>query len=178
MRKPIPMTRCVCHRLLLVGAVFSMGLVLTAKAAGETPAQRQVTEQRERFQREIDRQANEAKAREASSQAALSEAKTAEQVERLRVQQTVLENRIRATPAPENITPIPVTRVSIDRRAADMPVATVVADFSVTFLEDGRCVIYRKGTSPVVKTREETREILDTLMREHPATAPGAPAAK
>ena len=148
-----------------------------AQSGNETPAQRQLREDRERFSREVERQANEARIREERARAAANEQRTAEELERLRAQQSrqaqnieSLGQRERLREAPQLPTPsLSVgTTADITPRVAQ-PATNIVPDVSITFLADGNCVIYLKDRPPEVRTPAETEKILSALLHARPA---------
>jgi phage-related minor tail protein len=149
---------------------------LAAQTSAETAAQRQLREDRERFNREVDRHATEAKSRDAQARAAESEQRTREQVERLRSQQSAQAAETQAIRQRVNEQST-VIAPSITRTSeTTLPAASVTPDFSVTFLADGNCVIYVKGRLPEIKSPSETEKTLQALLKSRTkSSAPDTP---
>jgi len=137
---------------------------LAAQTSAETAAQRQLREDRERFNREVDRHTSEARSREAQARAAESEQRTREQVERLRSQQSAQAAETQAIRQRINEQSAVIAPV-ITRSGETMPNVSITPDFSVTFLADGNCVIYVKGRLPEIKSPSETEKALQSLLK-------------
>lgn len=165
--------------LFLILFVFSAAFIpATAQPSSETDAQRQLRADRERFSREVERQANEARIREERARAAASEQRTAEELERLRAQQSkqtrdaeALTQRERLRDSAPRPLYTPVTAATDATPRVIQPAAGIIPDISVTFLADGNCVIYLKGRPPEVHTPADAERILGELLRTRSASS-------
>jgi hypothetical protein len=158
--------------LLLLAAIS-----LAAQTNAESAAQRQLREDRERFNREVDRQAREAKSREAQARVTESEERTRGQQERPRSQQSVQTAETQTIKQRLNErTVLGEPKTNLPSETALRPVA-ITPDFSVTLLADGNCVIHVKGRMPEIKSPSDTEKALQLLLKSHakPAEAPATP---
>lgn len=136
-------------------------------ADDETAAQRQLREDRERFQREIERQRTEAQIQTDRARQSAEQQRTADELARLRAQQdrqssqlytlnlnapdSSSSTRLRTDPRPPIITPTPAS-------------AMIAPDFAITLLPDGRCVLHLKGRPPEIKSPSEAQTALQQLL--------------
>jgi hypothetical protein len=149
-----------------------------AQSSTETAAQRQLREDRERFSREIERQASEARIREERARAVASEQRTAEELERLRIQQSKQTQNVESLRQRERLreaAPLPTSSsigVTTDLTPRVIqPANNIVPDVSITFLADGNCVIYLKDRPPEVRTPTDAEKILSDLLRARSASS-------
>lgn len=175
-------------RLSRIFPVFIYALTASsfAHAATDDAAQRQLREDRERFQREVERQRTEAQTQTERARQSTEQQRTADELTRLRAQQDRQASEIRSlnetsrtrTSAPAFL---PSPRIATPSSVADAPatsVATITPDFSVTFLADGNCVVYIKGNPAevcsAVEAEKAFRSLLDTKSKpsQRSATAP------
>lgn len=152
-----------------IGGVFAG--VLGAQTGTESPAQRQLRDDRQRFQRDVDRQRSDAQAREVNTRAALTETQTAADIERLRARQAAQQRSIDGLSGALT-SPTEETLRSGELTAMRIQQSDVAPDFALTFLADGRCVIHRKGRLPEVHTLEEAQAILTAMAEQRPALKP------
>jgi hypothetical protein len=150
---------------------------IEAQTSSESSSQRQLRNDRERFQREVDRQRSDAKTREANTRNTLSDIQTADDIERLRrqaTQQSSIDSLNQRATQPSVETTVRSSELSVP----SIQHLDVSPDFAITFLADGRCVIHRKGRLPEVHTAEEAQALLKTLLDQRASKSAQDPAAK
>jgi hypothetical protein len=151
---------------------------IEAQTSSESSSQRQLRNDRERFQREVDRQRNDAKRREENTRNTLSDIQTADDIERLRARQATQQSSIDSLNQRATQPSVETTVRSSELSVPSIQHLDVSPDFAITFLADGRCVIHRKGRLPEVHTAEEAQALLKTLLDQRASKSAQDPAAK
>jgi hypothetical protein len=167
--------------------VVALLAISVVRAATDDAAQRQLREDRERFQREVDRQRTDAQLQAERARQSAEQQRTADELSRLRAAQArqeaetrrlseaarALTNAPSGNPGPRSAatsSTIPPSAAAGDSPL--FPSAAITPDFSVTILPDGNCVVYVKGQSPQVRSAADAREIFSQLLaRQKPAAS-------
>jgi hypothetical protein len=156
-----------------------------ASAATDEAAQRQLREDRERFQREIERQRTEAAIQAERARQSADQQRTADELARLRAQQDRQSSELRALSTTtrtltESPSPIPAPRIatsavpsaSSQLSPAVQPAAAITPDFALTILPDGRCVLHLKDRPPEIKSPAEAQAALQQLLAASKPVSP------
>ncbi|ATC65763.1 hypothetical protein CMV30_18410 [Nibricoccus aquaticus] len=177
-------------RVAPISFVFALLTASFAQAAADddTAAQRQLREDRERFQREIERQRTESAIQAERARQAAEQQRTADELARLRAQQDRQSSELRSlNSTTRSLTESPAssytTRLRTDAPASNpppliapsdtpTPSATITPDFAITLLPDGRCVLHLKGRPPEIKSPAEVQSALQQLLSTSKSSAP------
>jgi len=141
-----------------------------AHAATDDAAQRQLREDRERFQREVERQRTEAAIQAERARQSAEQQRTADELARLRAQQDRQSSELRTlTESTRTTAPVvsPSPRIATPPSTAastNAAIATITPDFSITILPDGNCVVYIKGLPAEVMSPSETEKAFRSLL--------------